>query len=205
MSDSNLLKIHTDGAARGNPGAAAFAYVITCDGQDTIEVAGLLGKATNNQAEYTALVRALEHALRLGRDYRVVVHSDSELMVKQMSGEYRVKNADLRSLYEEACDLRKEFTHPVRIVHVRREQNSRADALCNEVLDGTREPSDEWDVSTRFSTPTVTPTEAPTSAEDRVLLLLQTAAKAWAGSGSPDMPAAEDVWRQIKRILNGDG
>jgi ribonuclease HI len=89
VSDATVLKIHTDGAARGNPGEAAFAYVIARDGHAPIEVAGLLGKTTNNQAEYTALVRALEHALRLGRGNRVVIHSDSELMVKQMNGEYR--------------------------------------------------------------------------------------------------------------------
>ena len=100
------LTIHTDGASRGNPGAAAYAYVIARDGQPPIEEADCLGRMTNNQAEYTALVRALEHALELGTHHRLLIHSDSELMVKQMNGEYRVKNEELRGLYEEACVLR---------------------------------------------------------------------------------------------------
>src|SRR4051812_12032488 len=83
-----LLTIHTDGASRGNPGAAAYAYIIERDDGDVIEEAGLLGDVTNNQAEYAALVRSLRHALELGVDHSVVVNSDSELMVKQMNGEY---------------------------------------------------------------------------------------------------------------------
>ena len=138
MDEATLLTIHTDGASRGNPGEAAFAYVISRDGQPSLEGAGRLGQMTNNQAEYTALVRALEHALELGPQHRVLIHSDSELMVKQMNGEYRVKNEDLRDLYEQACSLRRRFEGPVTIRHVRREQNKRADQLCNEALDGKR-------------------------------------------------------------------
>jgi ribonuclease HI len=138
MDEATVLTIYTDGASRGNPGEAAFAYVISRDGQEPIEEADCLGQMTNNQAEYIALVRALEHALELGPHHRVLVHSDSELMVKQMNGEYRVKNEDLRSLYEQACTLRKRFEWPVTIRHVRREQNKRADQLCNEALDGKR-------------------------------------------------------------------
>ncbi len=138
MAEASVLTIHTDGASRGNPGAAAFAYVIARDGESPIEEADCLGQMTNNQAEYTALVRALEHALELGSHHRVIVNSDSELLVKQMNGEYRVKNEDLRELYEQACQLRKRFEGPVTIRHVRREQNKRADQLCNEALDGKR-------------------------------------------------------------------
>ena len=134
MSDASVLRIHTDGAARGNPGEAAFAYVISRDGQEPIEVAGLLGRTTNNQAEYTALVRALEHARRLGRDHRLVVHSDSELMVKQMNGEYRVKNEALRQLSLEASRHARRVGK-VRYTAVRREQNELADRLVNEALD----------------------------------------------------------------------
>jgi ribonuclease HI len=106
MSTSPLLSIHTDGASRGNPGKAAYAYVIQPEHGDLIEEAGCLGTMTNNQAEYTALVRALEHALELGAHHRLAIHSDSELLVKQMNGEYRVKNEDLRDLFEEAQKLR---------------------------------------------------------------------------------------------------
>ena len=138
MAEAAVLTIHTDGASRGNPGSAAFAYVISRDGEPIIEEADCLGQMTNNQAEYTALVRALEHALELGAHHRVIVHSDSELMVKQMNGEYRVKNEELRDLYEQAYALRKRFDGPVTIRHVRRAQNKRADQLCNEALDGKR-------------------------------------------------------------------
>ena len=138
MAEAAVLSIHTDGASRGNPGEAAFAYIISRDDEPPIEEADCLGQMTCNQAEYTALVRALEHALELGAHHRVLVHSDSELMVKQMNGEYRVKNEDLRGLYEQACALRKRFEGPVTIRHVRREQNKRADQLCNEALDGKR-------------------------------------------------------------------
>jgi ribonuclease HI len=127
------LTIHTDGAARGNPGPAAFAYVITRDGQPDIEENGCMGSATNNVAEYTALVRALRHAVQLGAE-RVSLFSDSELMVKQMNGEYRVKNEDLKPLFQEAKRLAAEIGD-VTFRHVRREQNSRADQLCNESLD----------------------------------------------------------------------
>jgi ribonuclease HI len=138
MAEPALLTIHTDGASRGNPGAAAFAYVISRAGQPTIEGSGCLGQMTNNQAEYTALVRALEHALRVGAEHRVLVKSDSELMVRQMRGEYKVKNEDLRDLYAEARRLVSRFKGGVTLQHVRREQNKRADQLCNEALDGKR-------------------------------------------------------------------
>src|SRR6266478_648901 len=76
MKDAPLLAIHTDGGARGNPGPAAFAYVIDLPDGTQIEEAGCLGKMTNNQAEYIALIRALEHALLLGLHHRLLIHSD---------------------------------------------------------------------------------------------------------------------------------
>src|SRR5215472_8010705 len=82
MNPAGVLTIHTDGAARGNPGPAAFAYVIARDGAPPIEERGCLGRMTNNQAEYTALVRGLEHAARLGTAHHVHILSDSELMLK---------------------------------------------------------------------------------------------------------------------------
>jgi ribonuclease HI len=139
MSETPLLTIHTDGASRGNPGAAAFAYVIARKGSSAVENGGCLGDMTNNQAEYTALVRALEHALKLGAEHRVVLNSDSELMVKQMRGEYKVKNEELRPLYQRAKELADRFVGGVSFVHVRRELNKRADQLCNEALDGKRQ------------------------------------------------------------------
>jgi ribonuclease HI len=138
MNEAGDLTINTDGGARGNPGPAAYAYVIVQEGAPPIEEAGCLGHATNNQAEYTALVRALEHASRLGTDRKLLIRSDSELMVKQMNGEYRVKDAGLRPLYEQACSLRRKFPS-VTIRHVPRAQNAWADRLYNQALDGNRD------------------------------------------------------------------
>ena len=143
MSQPPLLDIHTDGASRGNPGAAAYAYTITRAGHDDIEEADCLGRMTNNQAEYIAVIRALEHVLEeLGNDFRVIVHSDSELMVKQVSGEYRVKNEELRSLYEEARKLCERFKGGVRLVHVRRAVSWKAATTDSRVFagDGLRRP-----------------------------------------------------------------
>jgi ribonuclease HI len=197
MSHPDVLTIHTDGASRGNPGAAAFAYTITRDGQPPVEEAGCLGTLTNNQAEYTALVRALEHALRLGPHHPVVIHSDSELMVKQMRGEYRVKDPGLRSLYEAAAALSERFEHRPRFVHVRREHNSRADALCNQALDG-QEPS----------RPSPAPGNAAPALQDPVkekaLACLRTVAAAWA-RGNPNDPSPEMVWNQLWSILEEEG
>src|SRR2546423_8576915 len=128
----DVMTIHVDGAARGNPGPAAFAYVITGAGRAAVEHAERLGTATNNVAEYTALVRALERAAGLGLR-RVAVCSDSELMVKQMNGEYSVKNADLKELYAAARALARRFD-VVTLRHVRRAENRRADQLCNDAL-----------------------------------------------------------------------
>src|SRR6266849_9908041 len=108
MSDHSLWQVHIDGAARGNPGPAAFAFVIRHGDDPIVKENGCLGSTTNNLAEYTALVRALEHAARLGAR-RLLVHSDSELLVKQMNGEYRVKNDSLRELFDKAKELGRHF------------------------------------------------------------------------------------------------
>ena len=133
---SEPATMHIDGAARGNPGPAAYAVVIARPGQPPIEESDTLGKTTNNVAEYTALVAGLERAAELGLK-RLDVFSDSELLVKQMNGEYRVKSPDLQDLYAEAKALRAKFDR-VTLTHVRREQNADADRLCNVVLDGEK-------------------------------------------------------------------
>lgn len=127
--------IHIDGGSRGNPGLGAFAYSIARPGRPALEEAGVLRGVTNNVAEYTALVRALRKAAELGLD-DFLINSDSELLVKQMSGEYRVKHEDLKPLYAEASRLREGFSR-VTIRHVRREHNRRADELCNLAMDGS--------------------------------------------------------------------
>ena len=195
MNSLPLLTIHTDGASRGNPGSAAFAFVIERDGADTIEEAGCLGELTNNQAEYEALVRALHRALELGPEHSVTVRSDSELMVKQMIGEYRVKNADLLTLYEDARALAKRFRGRVTFTHVRRELNSRADALCNEALDGKRRP-----VQAVVPERPASPKSAPCA---EAVQCLREAVLAWAGGG--DGPTPEEIWDRLRQILEGHG
>src|SRR5438874_8981108 len=117
--------IYTDGAARGNPGPAAWAFVLTDPGGGVVERAERIGTATNNVAEYTALLRALAYARQSGLR-RLDVYSDSELMVKQLNGEYAVKNPDLKELYDEARGLVRQFD-AVRLTHVRRGSNRRAE------------------------------------------------------------------------------
>jgi ribonuclease HI len=128
-------RLSTDGGARGNPGPAAFGYVLETDDGHVLAAHGeRIGRATNNVAEYRGLVAGMAKAAELGvRELDVV--SDSELLVKQMQGEYRVKNAALRELWEEASDLERKFGR-VRYTAVRREHNELADQLVNEALDG---------------------------------------------------------------------
>ena len=126
----------TDGGARGNPGPAAYAYVLEAEDGTVLDARGeAIGRATNNVAEYSALVAGLERALELGIDELEVV-SDSELLVKQMRGEYRVKNPGLRELWFKASRVAGEITN-VTYTAVRREHNELADSLVNEVLDAS--------------------------------------------------------------------
>ena len=128
--------LYTDGGSRGNPGPAAAAYVLETDDGTVLEARGeAIGIATNNVAEYRALVAGLAKALERGLD-EVEVVSDSELLVKQMNGEYRVKNAALVELSIEAARLAREIGR-VRYRAVRRTENELADSLVNEALDAT--------------------------------------------------------------------
>ena len=127
-------KLWTDGGARGNPGPAAYAYVLEAEDGTVLAAHGeAMGVATNNVAEYSALVAGLEQAIEAGVDELEVI-SDSELMVKQMRGEYKVKNAALRELSCRAGELARELGS-VRYRAVRREHNELADRLVNEALD----------------------------------------------------------------------
>jgi ribonuclease HI len=126
--------LSTDGGARGNPGPAAYGYVLEADDGTVLDARGTaIGVATNNVAEYSALVAGLEKALELGVDELEVI-SDSELMVKQMRGEYRVKNQALMELSIRASRLARELGR-VTYRAVRREQNELADRLVNDALD----------------------------------------------------------------------
>ncbi len=128
------VKLYTDGGARGNPGPAAYGYVLETEDGTVLAAHGeAIGVATNNVAEYRALVEGLRKAGELGVTELEVV-SDSELVVKQMRGEYRVKNEALRALSVEAARLAR-AVGGVRYTAVRREHNELADRLVNQALD----------------------------------------------------------------------
>ncbi len=123
-----------DGASRGNPGRAAIGVIINDEqGELMARISQRIGTTTNNQAEYRAIIAALEKAIELGATH-VVINSDSELVVRQLNGRYRVKNAHLKPLYQKIKQLQsslEEFT----ITHIPREQNKEADRLANKALD----------------------------------------------------------------------
>jgi ribonuclease HI len=129
--------LYTDGGARGNPGPAAYGYVLEADDGTVLDARGEpIGVATNNVAEYRALVEGMKAAARARVDELEVV-SDSELLVKQMRGEYKVKNEALRELSLEARRIGRDIG-TVRYRAVRREHNELADRLVNEALDGSK-------------------------------------------------------------------
>jgi ribonuclease HI len=135
---SKRLVVHVDGGARGNPGPAAVAAVVaTADGEILEENSETIGRATNNVAEYRALLLGIERARALGAG-EIELVGDSELIVRQVRGEYRVKDAGLRELHarvREALDAFGRWS----IRHVPREENERADRLVNEALDARPE------------------------------------------------------------------
>jgi ribonuclease HI len=127
----------TDGAARGNPGPAGAGVMLkTAAGEVLAAEGAFLGHTTNNVAEYRALLLGLTRALELGVK-RIEVRADSELLIKQLKGEYRVRSEGLRPLYEQARGLLGRF-EASRLLHVRREHNAEADRLANEGIDRER-------------------------------------------------------------------
>jgi ribonuclease HI len=195
--------VHIDGAARGNPGPAAYAFILRRPGVPALEEARVIGKATNNVAEYTALLNALERSTELGVK-TLDVFSDSELLVKQMNGEYRVKHPDLQELYREAKALVKKFER-VTLAHVRRAENADADRLCNQALDGKlgRRAREPGPVSEVPEAPPRVRGGAPEPLEEEALALLNASAKAWA-AGS-DTPSPVEVWDRLWELLAEHG
>lgn len=128
------ITIQFDGGSRGNPGPAGIGVVLLSeDGTQLITLGRFIGRATNNVAEYRALITGLEKALELGAK-RISIRGDSELIVRQMLGQYRVKNPDLKELYNEAQALYRQFEH-AKIEHNYREKNALADKLANLAMD----------------------------------------------------------------------
>jgi len=129
------LVINCDGGSRGNPGPAAYGVSIqTPDGDEIEGIAETIGIATNNVAEYSAVIAGLRRVAEIGAR-AVHVRSDSKLLIEQLSGRYKVKNLVLKELHKEAIELARRFDR-VTYEHVRREQNVRADELVNLALDG---------------------------------------------------------------------
>ena len=197
--------IFTDGGSRGNPGPAAYAYVIKRAGEPDIEEMGYLGQTTNNIAEYTGLVKALEHARELG-GRKLIVNSDSELMVKQLNGQYKVKNEGLRPLYQQAVALRKQFD-AVTIKHIYRDQNSQADALCNEAMDNPHDSKPRVAmevVAIHHAEPKAKPPSLAATPLMRSLEILKESAALWAKSGDPTDPPPVNVLHRICEIMQDE-
>ena len=127
------LTIYTDGASRNNPGEAGAGIFILRDGEPVERIARYLGTTTNNIAEYTAAIIGLEHALQAGAR-RVSLFADSELMVKQVNGQYKVRNEGLKPLHAKVRELIARIGS-VEVQYIRREQNKEADALANKAID----------------------------------------------------------------------
>jgi ribonuclease HI len=143
-----------DGASRGNPGPAAYAVVLRDpDGKIVLELAKKIGRETNNVAEYYGLLAALDYAISHGIA-ALRVRSDSELLVRQMQGRYKVKSTDLKPLHEHAAKLSRQLGY-FAIEHVRRESNRDADGLANVALDGGSVGTQ--DASLAAPTPTALP------------------------------------------------
>lgn len=135
-SPADIFVANVDGASRGNPGPASYAVILRGpDGATRFQADKYIGRATNNVAEYYGLIAALDYAAAQGID-RLLVRSDSELLVRQMQGRYKVHSPDLKPLHERARKLAHGFAY-FAIEHVRREQNREADELANIALDRT--------------------------------------------------------------------
>ena len=135
--NANKVTIFTDGAARGNPGPAAIGAVIKDEkGNLAASISRCLGATTNNQAEYRAIIAALEKALSLGAR-QAMLYSDSELVVKQINGQYKIKHAALRPLYSEVVKLAGAL-ESFKIAYIPRERNKEADSLANKALDSIK-------------------------------------------------------------------
>ncbi len=135
------LVLHTDGASRGNPGHAGIGIVLeNGHGKTLVEWGAYIGKKTNNEAEYQALLKGLEFAMAYHPD-QLTIYLDSQLIVRQILGEYRVKNKRLKSLHER---VRKALTSipKWKIAHVPRELNQRADQLANQAIDAAESQAD---------------------------------------------------------------
>src|SRR6188472_1070276 len=131
---NETLTLEFDGGSRGNPGPAGIGVVVRAEDNTPLVTLGrFIGRATNNVAEYRALITAMEQAKKLGAR-KIIIRGDSELIIKQMRGEYRVKHPDMKLLYDEAQELIRQFDE-AKIEHNLRHKNELADKLANMAMD----------------------------------------------------------------------
>lgn len=140
MENNVVLTVYTDGGARGNPGPAGIGVLITKN-QEQFKISKYIGLATNNQAEYQAVIEALKYLIEnfSGSNITVQFYLDSQLVVEQLSGNYKIKNEGLKSLFNEARVLILQLGGQISFTHIPREQNCVADKLVNEAIDGVLE------------------------------------------------------------------
>src|SRR5687768_9944474 len=156
------LTLEFDGGSRGNPGPAGIGVVVrAADGTPLVTLGRYIGRCTNNVAEYRALITAMAEARKLGAK-RIVIRGDSELIIKQMKGEYRVKHPDMKVLYDEAQDLIAQFD-AAQITHNLRHKNELADKLANLAMDRKRDVTD----ATASESPLDEPSPLATKTGDR--------------------------------------
>ena len=157
-----LITVEFDGGSRGNPGPAGIGVVLrAADGTPLITLGRFIGRATNNTAEYQALITGLQKAQELGAQ-KLIIRGDSELIIKQMKGEYRVRHPELKPLYEEAYHLFHQFKE-ARLEHNLQHKNTLADKLANLAMDKKGEVTEADDDS-----PVDQPTPTPAAKGDRL-------------------------------------
>ncbi len=192
---SGVYVANIDGASRGNPGPASYAVVMRDpNGKIILELGKKLGRDTNNVAEYYALLAALDYAA--SHNIRALrIRSDSELLVRQMQGRYKVKSPDLKPLYERASKLARQFEYFV-VEHVRRESNREADALANLALDSGGFGPASAPPSSGAAAPAVRPASHPSRIRAKF-------ARGVLVPHEPlDLPEGAEVLLEIRSILN---
>jgi ribonuclease HI len=129
-----ILNVYTDGGSRGNPGPSAIGIVFKNEKGEIIWRQNKdIGKTTNNEAEYSALIYAMKHVNRYHPE-KITFYADSELMIKQMRGEYKIKNPGIQKLFLEAWNRKIDMKAEIKFIQIPREQNKEADALVNKIL-----------------------------------------------------------------------
>ena len=196
---SSLVTANIDGGARGNPGPAAYGIVLRqADGTTLLAAGKYVGRATNNVAEYYGLIAALDAAAERGVR-RLRVESDSELLVRQIEGRYRVKSPDLRPLHERAEKLARAFEH-FEIAHVPREKNREADRLVNAALDGEQTGNRSGSTTTKLEKRPEGPQERPPERPPERVVRARFSGGVFRPGEAVDLPDGAEVTLTIRPV-----